>query len=108
VSIYTLSQLTELGMNVWSCKTIQLRTPSLQIMKLHCKMAAHSHFDKIQVLRDKKPCQSYKITGISIELVVPIVKFWKAHFLHFLNPEDGWTKPLRSVTFYRSIWLHNP
>jgi len=36
---------------------------------------------------------------ISMECVVPIVKFWKVHFLHFLNPEDGGTKPLRSVIF---------
>jgi hypothetical protein len=65
---------------------------------------AHSHFDENLSL----PGQEAVPTGISMELVVPIVKFWKVNFLHFLNPEDGGTKPLRSVTLYRSTWFHKP
>ena len=99
VSIYTVitwSQLTELSMNVWSCKAIELRTPSLQIMTLRCKISgAHSHFYEESSL----PGHEAVPAGISMECVVPTVQFWKVHFLHFLNPEDGGTKPLRSVIF---------
>lgn len=28
--------------------------------------------------------------------------------MHFFNPEDGGTKPLRNVTVYLSTWLHDP